>query len=112
LGRLNNNASRKASGELYMQDRVNMQHSSQPALNHKAFGEGLREENNISRGQGSIDFSHNNSVLQESRQKIRESVQYQEEKLQRLESSQVKTRQIKNEMEVLEEERRKITLER
>ena len=77
--------SRKASqdGMLSVQ---NIQHSSQPALQQQtSMGEGLRADE-----MGSVDFTNrdqNQSMLQESRQKIRESVQYQEEKIMRLESS-------------------------
>lgn len=104
----------KRSSENYMQDRINMQAGIGPASS-KAFGEGLRMESNQSRNHlpaSSIDYSNENSVLEQSRQKIKESVQYQEERLQRLESSQIKVRQMKNEMDILEDERRKIQMER
>lgn len=61
----------KRSSENYMQERINMQTGGNPAS--RAFGEGLRMESNqshISRNNlpaSSIDYSNENSVLQQSR---------------------------------------------
>lgn len=85
-------------------------------------GDGLRDTDELkmigSRNSGiqqqSIDVQNNgrDSLLQESRQKIKESVEYQNERLKRLESSQIKARIMKNEMETLEDERRRIEMEK
>lgn len=59
----------KKSSENYMQDRINMQAGIGPAPS-KAFGEGLRMESNQSRNHlpaSSIDYSNENSVLEQSR---------------------------------------------
>jgi len=72
-----------------MQDRIAMQRTGQRANSFSrngSFGEGLKNEDK--------QFLNQNSEqeLQESRRKLRESVQHQEERLQRLESSQIKAR--------------------
>ena len=61
------------------------------------FGEGLHQLNE------SVNATHmNDSQLQESRQKLKDSVQYQEDRMQRLESSQIKVRKYKIDLETLE----------
>lgn len=58
-----------------------------------------------------VDEISKDDLLRSSRQQIKESFANQEEKMARLESSQIKVRQFKSEMEALVEEKRKLEYE-
>jgi hypothetical protein len=78
-----------------MKDRINMQKNgdrAQGVNRNGSFGEGLHNGDKMFLNQSS------EQELQESRRKLRESVSNQEERLQRLESSQIKVRHYRNEL--------------
>lgn len=56
----------------------------------------------------SVTKEVNDNIIVASRQKIKDSVANQEEKLQRLESSQIKTRQYRNEVDMLNAEKQRL----